>query len=63
IFRYKPSNRLARCSFAKSDRDDFTVEKNEDCHYKKQNNKRSTNSEISVPSIDVAAPKTSPPTA
>ncbi|NJL77739.1 MAG: AI-2E family transporter [Richelia sp. SM2_1_7] len=59
----KTALNAVRPSIAKSDRDDFTVEKNEDCHYKKTEQTEDTNSEISVPSIDVAAPKTSPPTA
>ena len=43
----------------KNDKDDVALEASEDSYHKQT---KDTNSELSVPSVDVAAPKTSPPT-
>ena len=43
----------------KNDKDDVALEPSEDSYHKQT---KDTNSELSVPSVDVAAPKTSPPT-
>ena len=43
----------------KNDKDDVALEQSEDSYHKQT---KDTNSELSVPSVDVAAPKTSPPT-
>lgn len=48
-----------RPSISNNDKDDVASEQSQD--YDKQT--KDTNSELSVPSVDVAAPKTSPPTA
>ncbi|AFY53010.1 putative permease [Rivularia sp. PCC 7116] len=48
-----------RPSMSNSEKDDMAMDRSEDSYHKQTED---TNSELSVPSVDVAAPKTSPPT-
>lgn len=56
----KTAIEAVRPSISNSNKDDITLEQSEDSYQKQTED---TNSELSVPSVDVVAPKTSPPTA
>ena len=56
----KTAIEAVRPSISNSNKDDITLEQSEDSYQKQTED---TNSELSIPSVDVVAPKTSPPTA